>query len=59
MSEAKSVIEKSDSVKISINAKSCWSAEIKVYSDSVDDAMVKALVKAKEMEALIKEKNGL
>lgn len=47
-----------DSFSISINAKGQYSGEIKVYAESIEEAMQKALEKAKELEVLIKEKNG-
>lgn len=46
-----------DSCAISINAKGLWSAEIKIYAETIEEAIEKALLKAKEMETIIKEKN--
>lgn len=46
-----------DSFSISINAKGQWSGEIKVYADSIDEAMKTALSKAKELDQIIKERN--
>ena len=47
------------SCKISINAKGNWSGELKIYGSSPESAMELALKKAKELEVIIKEKNGL
>jgi len=51
--------EKPNSCKISINAKGNYSAEVKVYSDTIEGAVRLALEKASEMEAIVREKNGL
>lgn len=51
--------EQKPSVKIAINAKGQFSAEVKVYAETVDEAMKKATEKAKELETLIAEKNKL
>ena len=47
-----------DSCNISINAKGPYSGEIKIYAETLEDvlAMKKALLKATELEILIKEK---
>lgn len=50
--------EEQNSVKISISGKGTWSGEIKCYSSTIDDAMMKALQKAKELEIIIMEKNN-
>ena len=47
-----------DSCSISINAKGQYSGEIKIYAETLNEAMEKALLKAKELEEKIKEKNG-
>lgn len=52
------VNEKPNSFKVSINAKGQWSGEVKVYEKTPELAMQCALKRAKELEILIKEKNG-
>lgn len=49
--------EKTDSCKISINAKGQFSAEIKVYDYDLEDAVTKALAQAKTILEVIKEQN--
>jgi len=53
------VNENKPSVKIAINAKGQFSCEIKVYAETIDEAMKLATEKAKDMETIIKEKNNL
>ena len=55
--EAVKEIEKQNSVEISINAKGLWSGKVKVYEAEIEDAMKKALEKAKQLEGVINEKN--
>ena len=50
-------IENQNSCKIAINAKGQYSGEIKVYAQTINDAVTLALSKAKELEVLIAEKN--
>ena len=57
MEETK-VIEQPNSIKWSINAKGNWSGECKVYAQTIEEALEKSLAIAKQMEVLIKEKNG-
>lgn len=57
--EVKATVERPDSCKISINAKDQMSGEVKVYAEHVEDAMIKALEKAKELSDKIKQHNGL
>ncbi len=56
--EVEKEIEQPNSVEISINAKGLYSAKCKIYSKTIDEAMKQATEKAKELEILIKEKNG-
>ena len=57
MEESKQIVDAPNSVKISVNAKGLYSGEVKVYAGTIDEAMTKALLKAKELEILIAEKN--
>ena len=50
--------EKLNSVEISINAKGQFSGKVKVYADTINEAMKLATLKAGELEIIIKEKNG-
>ena len=52
-------IEQPHSVKININAKGHWSAEIKTYAQTPDQALQQTLKKAKEIEKIIQEKNKI
>ena len=47
------------SVEISINAKGLWSAKVKAYADTVEEANTLALNKASEIENTIKTKNSI
>ena len=55
--ENEQTIEQLNSVEISINAKGLYSGKIKVYKETINDAMTVAMDKAKELEELIKRKN--
>jgi len=50
-------IEQPHSCEISINAKRKWSGKVKVYSDTIDEAVLLTVKKANELDMLIKEKN--
>ncbi len=56
--EAKTLVERPDSVEVSINAKGFWSGSVKVYAVTIEEAMTKALNKAKELEEVIRSKNA-
>ena len=56
--EAETLVERPDSVEISINAKGQYSAKCKAYAKTVDEAMKLALAKATELEQIIKNKNA-
>ena len=47
------------SVEISINAKGLWSAKVKAYADTVDDAIKLAEQKAVELELKINSRNTI
>ena len=49
--------EKTDSCKISINAKGQFSAEIKAYDYDLDSAVKSACRNARDMLKIIKEQN--
>jgi len=55
--EQEIIEEEPNSVEISINAKGQYSGKVKVYAKTIDDAMIIAKNKAKELEDLIKIKN--
>jgi hypothetical protein len=57
--EQTQTVDRVNSVKIAINAKGQFSGEVKVYGVTEDEAMQKATKKAKELEVLICQKNGL
>jgi len=59
MAEETQIVEQQNSCKISVNAKGQWSGEVKVYADTIDNAMAKALEKAKELNDKIIGQNGL
>lgn len=54
--EIKEIGERPDSCKVSINAKGQWSGEIKVYAETIEEAMKICLSKSAELERIIKEK---
>jgi len=56
--EVKQILESQNSVKWSINAKGLWSGELKVYAQTIEEALKKSSEIAKQMEIVIKEKNG-
>ena len=51
-------IEKLNSVKIGINARGNYSAEVKTYAQTPDEALKESCRIAKELEELIKVKNN-
>ena len=53
-----SITQKPHSVEISINAKRQYSGKVKVYAETIEKAMELSLVKAKELEILIAERNA-
>ena len=55
----KELHQSQSSVEISINAKGLWSAKVKAYADSVEEANTLALNKAKEIEDTIRTKNSI
>jgi len=59
MEAEKQIIEKPNSVEISINAKGQFSGKIKVYAETIEEAMKLSCEKAVEIEKIIKEKNGI
>lgn len=50
-------VEQPNSVEISINAKGQYSGKVKVYAETISEAMEKAKEKAEELRKLIQEKN--
>ena len=50
-------IERLDSCEISINAKGLFSGKVKVYCETVSEAMSKALDKANTLRDVIKQNN--
>jgi len=56
--EEKKLVEQPNSCKIAINQKGNWSGELKVYAVSIEEAMKKALEKAKQLEEIIKFRNA-
>ena len=50
-------VEQPNSCEISVNAKGLWSGKVKVYATTINDAMQQALIKANELDVLIREKN--
>ena len=50
--------EQPNSVEISINAKLMYSGKVKCYGKTISDAMEQAVIKAEQLEQLIKKKNG-
>ncbi len=57
MSEIEQVIERPNSVEISLNAKGQYSGKVKVYADTIDEAYKSAVDKAEILEKLIRGKN--
>ena len=52
------VIERPNSVEISINAKQMFSGKVKVYAETIDEAIEQAIVKGEELQRLISIKNA-
>lgn len=59
MENTEVIVERPNSVEISVNAKGQYSGKVKVYADNIDDAMEKAKIKAGELERTIRDKNGI
>jgi hypothetical protein len=55
--EMTAIIEQPHSTEISINAKGMWSGCVKCYGMTAEDAFQTALIKALDLEKIIKEKN--
>ena len=55
----KELHQRQSSVEISINAKGQWSAKVKAYADTVEEANTLALNKAIEIEDKIRTKNNI
>jgi len=55
--EKEIIKEQPNSIEISINAKGQYSGKVKVYAETIGEAMQLATQKAKELEIIIKEKN--
>jgi len=49
--------EKPNSCEISINAQGKYSGKVKAYAATVEEAVELAVVKAQQLETLIKQKN--
>lgn len=58
MAEVESIIEKRNSVEISVNAKGQYSGKVKVYKQNINDAFEEAIIKAEQLERLILKKNS-
>lgn len=59
MEEAKEIREQPNSVEISVNAKGQWSGKVKVYAETINDAMTLAKSKAETLNDWIKAKNNI
>jgi len=57
--ETEKTIEQQQSVEIAVNAKGQWSGKVKIYSETIEDAYMKAHLFGEQLERKIKEKNGL
>ena len=55
--EGNATVERIDSCEISVNAKNQWSGKIKVYAETIDEAMDKAEEKANDLSKKIKDHN--
>lgn len=58
MSEENEIVQDQHSVEMSINAKGQFSGKVKCYGSTPEEAMQRTSGLAKQLEALIKEKNG-
>lgn len=56
--EQEIIKEQPNSVEISINAKGQYSGKVKCYSDTIENAYIKANEYALKLETLIKGKNN-
>jgi len=50
--------DKLNSVEISVNAKQLYSGKVKVYAETIEEAMKLSVAKAEELQTLISIKNG-
>ena len=50
-------IENQNSCKIAINAKGQYSGKVKVYAETIEEAMELSLLKAKELYGVISHQN--
>lgn len=57
MSEKEQATEQPNSCEISINAKGQWSGKVKVYAETINDAIALAFTKAQELNDEIKKHN--
>jgi len=57
MTETREVHTSQSSTEFSINAKGQWSAKIKAYADSAEEAVTAAEIQARKIEIILKEKN--
>jgi len=53
----KVITEKPHSVEISVNAKGQYSGKVKVYAETIEEAMELSLLKAKELYGVISHQN--
>ena len=58
MQEKTEVREQPNSCEVSINAKGQWSGKVKVYAGTIEEAKLKAIAQAEELETTIKNKNN-
>jgi len=56
--EKTKLVERPNSVEISINAKQMFSGKVKVYADTIDEAINQAMIKGEELQKLIDKKNA-
>lgn len=59
MEEETKQSERPDSCELSINAKGQYSGKVKVYAETIDEALQRCIEKAGEVEQLIRAKNGI
>ncbi len=57
MEEIERIIEKPNSCEISVNAKGLWSGKVKVYAETIEEALDRAKIKAEQLSTYIKERN--
>lgn len=58
MNEEKQHLEQPHSVKFAINSKGQWTAEVKCYGPTPEEALKRSCAISAQVETILKQKNG-